>query len=345
MSQKFVIQGGKKLEGEIEIRGYKNAAGAILAASLLTEKEVTIGNLPLVEDVNNTLEVLKSLGAKIDFKDERTVSIKSDNIDPEQMDFKRISKTRVSVLLIGPLLTRFKSFKIPRPGGDRIGLRPINVHLEALKQLGAEISEENDFYLFEVKNGLKGQEIILKEFSVTATENLIMAAVLAKGKTIIKGAAAEPQVQDLALMLNNMGAKIEGAGNHTIFIEGVESLNGVQHQIMPDLLEVGTFLVAAALTPGQVRIKNVRVGDLDLFLDKMEEIGVDFKREKDSLENDIVWEGKESDLVRYVKSPKTSRLYKRLGRFEQTSGRRCFSNDNDKSRYGCNNAKSSCNSY
>ncbi len=283
MSQKFVIQGGKKLEGEIEIRGYKNAAGAILAASLLTEKEVTIGNLPLVEDVNNTLEVLKSLGAKIDFKDERTVSIKSDNIDPEQMDFKRISKTRVSVLLIGPLLTRFKSFKIPRPGGDRIGLRPINVHLEALKQLGAEISEENDFYLFEVKNGLKGQEIILKEFSVTATENLIMAAVLAKGKTIIKGAAAEPQVQDLALMLNNMGAKIEGAGNHTIFIEGVESLNGVQHQIMPDLLEVGTFLVAAALTPGQVRIKNVRVGDLDLFLDKMEEIGVDFKREKDSL--------------------------------------------------------------
>lgn len=270
------------MAGEIEVRGYKNAAGAILTAVLLTEKEVIVDNIPLVEDAFNTIEVLKSLGVKADWQGERTLKLKADSIDPAKMDFKRISKTRLSVLLMGGLLGRFGSFKIPHPGGDRIGLRPISTHLEAFRKLGAEISESSNFYEFEAKQ-LAGREIILKEFSVTATENVMLAAVLSKGKTIIKGAAAEPQVQDLAEMLIEMGAKIEGQGMHTLFIEGVKHLNGTRHAIVSDPLEAGTFIVAGAVTPGTLKVTKVRLDHLDLFLDKLEEIGVDFQKEKDEV--------------------------------------------------------------
>jgi len=282
MAEKFIIQGGRPLRGEVEVRGYKNSAGAILTASLLTEKEVIVDNLPLVEDVSNTIEVLKTLGVKIEWLGERKLSLRADSIDPQKVDFERISKTRISVLLIGALLPRFKYFKIPRPGGDRIGLRPIDVHLSALKKLGTEILEKGDIYEFKVKN-LEGREIILKEFSVTATENLMMAGVLAQGKTVIKGAAAEPQVQDLAEMLKKMGAKISGVGNHIIFIEGVKKLKGTFHSIVSDPLEAGTFIVAGAVTPGQLRVKNIRLEHLDIFLDKLEEIGIKFKKDLNSL--------------------------------------------------------------
>jgi UDP-N-acetylglucosamine 1-carboxyvinyltransferase len=282
MPEKFVIQGGKPLEGEVEIGGYKNAAGPILIASLLTDREIIIDNLPLVEDVFNTIEILKSLGVKVEWTGKRILKLKADNISPQNLDFAKVSKIRMSVVLIGALLSRFKSFRISRPGGDRIGLRPISTHLEALKKLGAEVSENGDFYEFEVKD-LRGQEIILKEFSVTATENLIMAGVLAKGKTIIKGAAAEPQVQDLAEMLKKMGAKIEGIGTHTISIEGVKELGGVSHSIVSDPIEAGTFIVAGAVTPGRVIIKNIKLEHLDIFLDKLREIGVDFKKENNSV--------------------------------------------------------------
>ncbi|MCJ7786620.1 UDP-N-acetylglucosamine 1-carboxyvinyltransferase, partial [Patescibacteria group bacterium] len=192
MTERFIIQGGKPLEGEIEVRGYKNAAGAILAASLLTDKEVILENLPLVEDIFDIVEVLKSIGVKVEWRGERSLSLKAYSLEVQKMDFEKISKTRVSVLLIGSLLARCKNFKIPHPGGDRIGLRPIFTHIEALKKLGVEVSENGDFYEFTASN-LTGREIVLKEFSVTATENLMMATVLAKGKTIIKGAAAEPK--------------------------------------------------------------------------------------------------------------------------------------------------------
>jgi len=281
MSEKFIIQGEKTLKGEVEIRGYKNAAGAILAASLLTDKEIILDNLPLVEDIFNIIEVLKSIGVKVEWRGERSLKVRADSIVPDKMDFEKISKTRVSVLLIGSLLTRCKNFKISHPGGDRIGLRPILTHIEALKKLGVEVLENGDFYEFTASN-LTGKNIVLKEFSVTATENLMMAAVLSKGKTIIKAAAAEPQVQDLGEMLKKMGAKIDGVGTHTIEIEGVKNLDGVSHRIVPDPLEAGTFILAGAVAPGEIRIKNVVFDHLDVFLDKLEEIGVGLKRDSES---------------------------------------------------------------
>ena len=206
--EKFIIRGGKPLQGTISILGYKNAAGAMLAASLLTEKEVIIDNLPLVEDVLNLIKILENIGCEITWLEKRKIKIKAgEKVDPEKIDFNLIRKMRIAVLLIGAFLARFKNFKIPRPGGDKIGLRPIDTHLLAFKKLGAEIKEEGDFYYFKTKK-LSGTEIILKEFSVTATENIMFAASLTSGKTIIKGAACEPQVQDLGKMLKNMGVKI-----------------------------------------------------------------------------------------------------------------------------------------
>ncbi|GAG88659.1 unnamed protein product, partial [marine sediment metagenome] len=196
------------------------------------------------------------------------------------------SKTRISVLLIGALLPRFKEFKISKPGGDRIGLRPITTHLKALKGLGVDIKEESDFYHFKT-NGLQGKEIVLQEFSVTATENLIMAASLTEGKTIIKGAACEPHVQDLARMLNNMGGDIEGIGTHTLKIQGKKKLKGVSHRTIPDYLEAGTFIVMGAAVGKKLRVNNIVSEHLDLFLAKLKEIGVEFKKDDDSIE---VWE-------------------------------------------------------
>lgn len=276
MSDEFIIQGQKSLEGEIEVRGSKNAAGPVLAAILLTDKECVIDNLPLVKDIFNMLDVLKDMGVKIDWLTERKVRVKADSLNPEKMDFEKISKTRISVLLFGALLARVRHFKISPPGGDRIGLRPISIHLKGLEKLGAKISRVADFYQVDCEN-LEGKEIVLGEFSVTATETLMLAAVLAKGKTIIKGAACEPHVRDLGKMLRNMGAKIEGEGTHIIRIEGVEKLNGVLHNVISDFIEAGTFIVAGAVTPGRVQIKNINLNDLDLFLTKLQEIGVNFE--------------------------------------------------------------------
>jgi len=191
-----------------------------------------------------------------------------------------MGKSRISVLLIGGLLSRFQEFRISHPGGDRIGLRPITTHLAALKKLGVEISQKNNFYYFKAKN-VKESEIVLEEFSVTTTENLMMAVALTPGKTKILGAAAEPQVQDLGEMLKKMGAKIEGVGTHEIVIEGVEKLNGVDYEISSDLLEAATFLVAGALLPGEIEVRNFFPSHLDLFLAKLTEIGVNFKKGSD----------------------------------------------------------------
>lgn len=280
MNEKLVIHGRKNLRGEVEIMGCKNAAGPILAASLLTDEECVIDNLPLVQDIFNVLDVLKSLGAKIEWVAERKIKIRADSLDPEKMDFDKISKTRISVLLFGSLLARFKSFKIPPPGGDRIGVRPIFVHLKALEELGAKIERSGDFYKVE-RESLRGKEITLEEFSVTATETLMLAAVLAEGKTIIRGAACEPHVQDLGKMLSAMGAKITGVGTHTIEIEGVKKLKGVSHHIIFDPIEAGTFIIVAAVAGDEVKIKNVDCGHLDLFLKKIAEIGVKIKKGED----------------------------------------------------------------
>ena len=277
MADKFLIKGGIPLSGEVEISGYKNAAGAILAATLLTEEESIIDNLPLVSDVLDQIEILKQMGAEIKWPGERKIKINPKNINPERIPTNLFEKMRVSVLLIGPLLARFKKFKVPHPGGDKIGLRPIGTHLEALKDFGVKIEEKEGFYHFEAPENLEGKRIVLKEFSVTATENLMMLAALIKGKTKIEIAAAEPQVQDLGKFLDKCGLKIEGVGTHTIEIKGKEKLSGANFSICPDPLEIGTFLIALAITGGEGKIKNINPDHLTMFLEKMREIGINFE--------------------------------------------------------------------
>jgi len=277
MADKFLIKGGIPLSGEVEISGYKNAAGAILAATLLTEEESIIDNLPLVSDVLDQIEILKQMGAEIEWLGERKVKINPANINPENIPTNLFEKMRVSILLIGPLLARFKKLKIPHPGGDEIGLRPISTHLQALKDFGVQVEEKQGFYYLETPEALEGKRIVLKEFSVTATEILMMLAALSKGKTKIEMAAAEPQVQDLGKFLEKMGLNIQGIGTHTISIEGKETLSGAEFTISPDLLEAGTFLIALAATGGQGTIKGVNSEHLIMFLEKMKEIGVNFE--------------------------------------------------------------------
>ena len=277
MSDKFLIQGGVPLSGEVEISGYKNAAGAVLAAVLLSEEPSVIDNLPLVSDVLDQIEILKQMGAEIEWLGERKIKINPKNINPERIPVDLFEKMRVSVLLIGPLLARFKKFKVPHPGGDKIGLRPIETHLEALKNFGVKVEQREGFYHFEKPTNLTGKKIVLKEFSVTATENLMMLTALTFGETKIEIAAAEPQVQDLGKFLKEMGGSIRGVGTHTIEIEGREKLGGANFSICPDPLEAGTFLIALAITGGEGKIKNINPDHLTMFLEKMREIGVNFE--------------------------------------------------------------------
>jgi len=282
-ASKFLIKGGVPLSGEVEISGYKNSAGAVLAAVLLSEKESVIENLPLCTDVLDQIEILKQIGAGIEWLSQRKIRINPKNINLKKIPFDLFEKMRVSVLLIGPLLARFKKFRVPRPGGDRIGLRPITTHLEALKDFGVKIEEKNGFYYFKAPEKLEGRKIVLKEFSVTATENIMMLATLAKGKTRIEIAAAEPQIQDLGKFLEKMGLNIKGIGTHTILIEGREKLSGAEFQISPDPTEAGTFLIAFALTGGEGKIKNSNPEHLTMFLEKMREIGLNFEVGKNEI--------------------------------------------------------------
>ncbi len=277
MPEKFIIKGGTPLKGEVKISGAKNAAGPILAATLLTGKECEISNLPLISDVFNLIEIIKQMGARVEWQNKRTVRICAKNINPNAIPADLFEKARISVLLIGPLLSRFLSFKIPHPGGDKIGLRPITTHLESLKAFGVKIRETNGFYCFERPKTLKGTGIALKEFSVTATENVMMAASLAKGKTTIEIAAAEPHVQDLGNFLRVMGLNIKGIGTHTLEIEGKQKLKGALYSVSPDIIEAGTFLIAFALTGGQGIIRNIEPHQLTFFLEKMKEIGVNLE--------------------------------------------------------------------
>jgi len=280
MADKFVINGGKELNGEVKIGGSKNAAGPALIACLLTQDECVVDNIPFIDDISNILDVLKSMGVKVEKTGDKTVKVSAEKVAPEKMDFEKASKTRISVLFFGALLARVKDFKMPPPGGDRIGLRPISVQLRALEKFGAKIERHDNVYEVNCKK-LKGKEIVLEEFSVTATEAVMMAAVLAEGQTIIKGAAAEPHVQDLGEMLLKMGAEIEGLGTHTIKIEGVKKLHGCAHSVIPDPIEAGTFIVIGAMAPGKVKVTGINLSHLDLFLAKLEEMGVVMEKGKD----------------------------------------------------------------
>jgi len=274
--EQFIINGGKPLKGEIEVMGSKNATTPIFSACLLTKEECIIDNVPRITDVMNMIKILQSMGVEVERIGERTVRVKAgDNVDPEKMDFALVGHMRSSILLLGSLLARFHKFKIKQPGGCIIGARPIGTHFDALEALGATITQDDQFYYFNADK-LTGKRIVLKEFSVTATENLMMAATLAEGTTTIRTAAIEPHVQDLGRFLRKMGADIRGCGFHTIEIRGVQKLHGAKHSIQPDPIEAGTFAIAAGATRGDVLIKNVIPDDLDLVLEKLKEAGVIF---------------------------------------------------------------------
>ncbi len=269
---KFIIEGGKPLKGIIRVSGMKNAALPIIAATVLIKGDCLLQEVPQISDVDKMLGILTDLGASVE-RQGNQVRINCDQLNLKNLDQKSIKAMRASVLLMGPFLSRFKSVVMPEPGGCLIGNRPLDSHLVALQELGAEISRDNGNYILKT-TGLKGANIILPEFSVTATENAIMAAILAQGNTIIKLAAAEPWTQDLIDFLNKAGAKIKWIGNHILAIEGVEKLKGIEHTIISDYVEVGTLAVAAAVTNSKIKIENVIPEHLDIIILKLREAGV-----------------------------------------------------------------------
>lgn len=272
----FEIKGGKKLKGSIDVRGSKNAATPILAATLLTPQECVISNLPLIEDVFRMIEILESLGVEIKWLGKRVISVRAKNIHPAKMDIHAVKKMRSSILLFGALAARFDKFKIPCPGGCVIGARPMDTHFDALNKLGVKVSQKGGFFFVEAKKR-KANKIVLKEFSVTGTENALLLAASLPGKTQIKIAAAEPHVQDLIKMLAAMGAKITGGGTHTLEITGRKKLKGAEHEIIPDFNEAATFLIMGVATGSPIVIKSAREEHLDLVLEKLREFGADFK--------------------------------------------------------------------
>lgn len=279
---KFIINGGKKLSGEIEVRGAKNEATKLVAASILTDEDVIIHNAPRILDFEKMLEIVRSRGGRAEWINKHSVILNCKNIQPEKMDQKLARQLRASIVFIGPLLARFGKINFPTPGGCIIGNRPMDTHFNAFKKLGVQILEDEQLYKLSTKK-LIGTEIVLQEFSVTATENILMTSCLAEGKTILKIAACEPHIIDLIKFLNKMGAKIRWIGNHKIEIIGVEKLHGTEHTVIPDMIEAGTFAILGAVTKSDIKIKNFVSDHLDLFLLKLKEFGVNFEIEEDWL--------------------------------------------------------------
>lgn len=279
---KLIIKGGKPLNGEVIISGAKNAALPIMAATLLATDNVTVANVPHLKDVTTMMELLGQLGAQLTVDERMNVQVDSSKVNEFVAPYELVKTMRASILVLGPLLTRFGQADVSLPGGCAIGTRPVDLHLKALKMMGADVSVKNGFIKARCKNGrLQGKSLVFDTVTVTGTENILMAAVLAEGKTIIKNAAREPEVVDLANFLITMGAKITGAGTGTIEIEGVEALSGGSYAVMPDRIEAGTYLAAGALTRGKVTVRRVKPDSLLSMLCKFEEAGAELSLGED----------------------------------------------------------------
>ncbi len=275
---KFLIRGGIPLMGKVEIGGAKNSALPCLAAALLTAETVTLHNVPYVKDLITQRRLLEDLGATVLTPELRTHKITAGNIEVFEAPYHLVKTMRASVLALGPLLGRFGKATVSLPGGCAIGTRPIDLHLKAFEQLGATVSLESGDVVARAPMGrLVGSTINFEKVTVTGTENVMMAAVLAKGRTSIHNAAEEPEIEDLAELLNKMGARVKGAGTPTIEIDGVESLGGAEHTIIPDRIETGTFIVASAITNGDLEIKSCRPGHLTAVIEKLREVGVEIE--------------------------------------------------------------------
>lgn len=277
MAEQFEIKGGKPLKGEIEVRGAKNAAFPILAASLLTDKPCLIKNLPLIEDVFRMTEILKSLGSEVSWQDPRTLAISSKKINPSKIKKDIVSVFRGSILLYGTLLARLGEISLPQPGGCVIGARPIDTHLDAFSQLGVKTSQRGNFLTLRKGKKIKNTEVLLQEFSVTGTCNALLFAALLPQETTIKIADQDYQVQELLKVLAKMGVKIKKLGHHSITIEGKKKLKGFSHTLISDPIEAGTFIILAAGTRGNVLVKNVPLEFLELFLKKIKATGLALK--------------------------------------------------------------------
>ena len=301
---KLIISGGRPLRGEIRVSGAKNAALPILAASLLSETPVVIGNIPHLHDITTTMELLGGMGVQLVVDEKMNIEVDSSSINQFYAPYDVVKTMRASILVLGPLVARFGQANVSLPGGCAIGTRPVNLHLEGLTRMGAELSVERGY--IKAKAGrLRGCRLILDQITVTGTENLMMAAVLAEGRTVIENAAREPEVMDLANFLNAMGARVEGAGTNVLEIEGVESLSadGLRYNILPDRIETGTYLVAAAMTGGHVKLKSVRPDILGAVLDKLEEAGADIQVTENSIELDMKGKRPRSVSIRTAPYP------------------------------------------
>ncbi len=269
---KLIVTGGNPLRGEIKISGAKNAALPVLVASLLTNETVSIANVPHLQDITTTMELLGRMGVRLVVGDKMVIEADSSQNTSVHAPYELVKTMRASILVLGPLLARFGEAEVSLPGGCAIGSRPVNLHIKGLQAMGAEIRLDGGYIRAKAKR-LKGARIFMDLVSVTGTENIMMAATLADGTTIIENAAREPEVADLAKCLNSMGAKITGAGTDEIAIEGVERLHGAVHEVIPDRIETGTYLVAGAMTGGTVRLRNARPELLQSVLDKLREAG------------------------------------------------------------------------
>lgn len=284
----FRITGGQKLSGDIQPQGAKNEALQILCAVLLTDEEVTIKNVPDIIDVNKLISLLNNLGVRVTKNNQSSYTFKADNIDLDYLkspEYKEEGRgLRGSIMLVGPLLARFGQGFIPRPGGDKIGRRRLDTHFEGFIKLGANFRYNREEYFYGVEaDELKGTDMLLDEASVTGTANIVMAAVLAKGTTTIYNAACEPYLQQLCKMLVRMGADISGIGSNLLTIQGVKTLKGTEHTILPDMIEIGSWIGLAAMTQSSIRIKNVSFDDLGLIPATFKKLGIQIDREGDDL--------------------------------------------------------------
>ena len=284
----FVIEGGHRLSGDIHPQGAKNEVLQIICATLLTAEEVTVNNIPDILDVNNLIQLMREMGVTVAKEGIDTYSFKAENVDLAYLEsdefLKRCSSLRGSVMLVGPMVARFGKAMISKPGGDKIGRRRLDTHFIGIQNLGADFvyNEERGIYEISAKQ-LHGSYMLLDEASVTGTANIVMAAVLAKGKTTIYNAACEPYVQQLCRMLNRMGAKIEGIASNLLTIEGVDELHGTEHTILPDMIEVGSFIGMAAMTRSELTIKNVSYENLGIIPDSFRRLGIKMEQWEDDI--------------------------------------------------------------
>ena len=283
---KLHIRGGVPLDGEVRISGAKNATLPILAGALLADGPVTIGNVPHLRDVTTMIELIGRMGASVTIDERMRIEVDPRSTRETFAPYELVKTMRAAILVLGPLVARFGAADVSLPGGCAIGARPVNIHVAGLQAMGAEVHIENGY--IKARSGrLRGARIVLETVTVTGTENLMMAAALADGQTILENAAREPEIVDLALFLNSMGARITGQGTDTIVIEGVESLHGTDYEVLPDRIEAGTYLVAGAITGGRVRARNARPEHLDAVLAKLEEAGATVTRGETSIEVDM----------------------------------------------------------